>query len=257
MALFRRKAQFAGLLQYRLWGRALAFLPFVLAIRGVSAAEPGKIDSDTAAGAPPPCQWSLPLSATLTGFFAAQIECKTGISWGVRLGTALLGFRQPVEYVRTKASVAYPPEGLQGRPAGLASWQVVHSVKYAYLPEGTATRIKTSGAELALASPALQQWNALMDSDLSLELRYWGETADKAPRFGLRAWQTLPARWRTLGGLHETRNADARGLQALYFFTKNPWAAELGLGRMTVEVDRISATSLYPTFEITLELGTP
>jgi hypothetical protein len=73
--------------------------------------------------------------------------------------------------------------------------------------------------------------------------------------FGIKIWQTVPPRWRTLGALQDTRNANAHGVVGTYFFQKNRWSGEVGIGRMTADVDRVSATFFYPTFALALDLG--
>jgi hypothetical protein len=204
-----------------------------------------------------PCVLSLPVSAGISGLVAGQLDCSHSLNWGIRTGVALLGFEKPVPYVRATVGIAYPTESaLREKVAPPQGWQLLQTLRYVYLPGNSFEKIQNLSSEQAYKSPAIQQWSVLLDSDVAFELRFLElENRTPEPFFGIKVWQTLPQRWRTLGALQDTNDADAHGIVGNYYFRRKQWSVELGIGRMTVEVDRVAATFFHPTFAVALKLG--
>lgn len=208
------------------------------------------------ASEPPPCGPHIPITPLLTGFFSGAWGCTGTERWEVRLGTALSGQEFITPYIRTSVGVSLPAPQNPQTIEFLSGWEFSQSVQYSFVPEDSFKPPMEWSEGSLLYAPSLQQWNLLLDSEIAMEVSKKNTAPDTTRRsWGVKFWQVLPPQWRTLGALRSTRNANAYGLTVRATFRMGSWQAQLGLGRMTVAVDRIVASFFHPTMEVSFRPG--
>lgn len=205
----------------------------------------------------PTCLASFPLTLALTGIISAELECGVDFFWRIRAGSALLGFKKPVVYLRGSLGVSYPSLRTPRSLSNQSEWQLIQYIHYNFLPEASFNAIESLASKSnPLLSPSVQQWSTFLDSEVALELLKTAAVSRMSiTHWGLKVWQALPPQWRSLGALRATRNSNLNGLQAVARFQGQRWRAQAGFGRMTVAIDRVSTTFIHPTVEMSLALG--
>lgn len=205
---------------------------------------------------PPECRTTAPLSPLLVGIVSIEIGCRSYFDWQLRSGGLLVSFRTPTPYLRTSVGLTFPQKTSSPEQNSQPEWQIVQNLKYVYVPEKSFEFSSSDFKNKPIFLPSMQQWSIFLDSEVSLEFQKILPGGSFQPTmWGIKIWQTIPAQWRSLGALRDTRNNEVNGYQITTKYQSKSWSAYLGLGRMNVAIDRISLNLIHPTVEFEASLG--
>ncbi|NBO39120.1 hypothetical protein EBU99_11115 [bacterium] len=215
--------------------------------------ESSNTDSTTdAAENRPNCLASLPITPLVVGTLAAQWECQGSVLWSVRAGVLFVSKNSLVPFFRGELGLKLP----MSEPRQQAIWVIHPVIRYHFWPEINSQDVLSLPTTRSLNSREIQTWLALIDSDVRLEfLRQQSFFSEIFSHWGIRIWQTLPSQWRTLGSLRTTRSADMSGVSLVAQRDKGKLRGTLGIGRMTINIDRISASFFHPSVELSYYIG--
>lgn len=178
------------------------------------------------------------------------------VYWTAEPGVLLYGFMRPDVYLEGTLGIAYPSSNPNRNDFEGEVWRIRGALSYAYVRQSSFVSLDESQPEFVINSPGLQQWTLLANSKITTEL--WMNTQKEDAFFSsvwLKIWQTLPPKWRGLGALKHTGQAQMSGIGFTGNHSSGPWSFSAGLGITSITVGKTIFTFAHPTLELKYQIA--